>query len=310
MARYVYPLERDPEFKSRIVFQVIKVNPPTFTSKNGADPTLTSMAGGKNSIQSTTVRGLSLEYTGEKMDLYLPMAFQVNDALNYSNPELGLMGAGAQAALNNANSIPEAVLNAVDQGVSSITDLAKVITARDVTNTAVARGLAATGTSGGATAAVSNATRIQVNPNIRTLFNGVSTRSFAFSFKFIPTSESESLEVKNIIKAFRLNAYPKKLTDSQIDIGYEFPNMFKIRLLSEGDNGEFLDVGTPIKLSYLTSISTNYNPTSAVLHRDGSPTEIDLSLNFMEYKPLTREDIENEGNNSFYHYENRPIGGQ
>ena len=98
MARYVYPLERDPEFKSRIVFQVVKVNPPTFADKNGADPTLTSMSGKKGSIQGTEVTSMSLEYTGDKMDLYLPMAFQVNDALNYSNPELGLSGAAAQAA--------------------------------------------------------------------------------------------------------------------------------------------------------------------------------------------------------------------
>ena len=306
MARYVYPLERDPEFKSRIVFQVVKVNPPTFADKNGADPTLTSMSGKKGSIQGTEVTSMSLEYTGDKMDLYLPMAFQVNDALNYSNPELGLSGAAAQAALNNSNSIPGAVMSAVEAGAQSITDFVGAITAGNITDVAVARGLA-TAPSSGVTNAVSNSTRIQVNPNIRTLFSGVGTRTFAFNFKFIPTSAAESLQVKEIIRAFRLNAYPEKLTDSKIDIGYKFPNMFKIRLLSEGD-GAFKDVGTPIKLSYLTSISTNYNPTSAVLHEDGSPTEIDLALNFMEYKPLTRQDVVNEGQQSFYHYENRPIG--
>ena len=307
MARYVYPLERDPEFKSRIVFQVVKVNPPTFADKNGADPTLTSMSGKKGSIQGTEVTSMSLEYTGDKMDLYLPMAFQVNDALNYSNPELGLSGAAAQAALNNSNSIPGAVMSAVEAGAQSITDFVGAITAGNITDVAVARGLA-TAPSSGVTNAVSNSTRIQVNPNIRTLFSGVGTRTFSFTFKFIPTSGAESLQVKEIIRAFRLNAYPEKLSDSKIDIGYKFPNMFKIRLLSEAPGGDFQDVGTPIKLSYLTAISTNYNPTSAVLHADGSPTEIDLTLSFMEYKPLTRQDVENEGQQSFYHYENKPIG--
>ena len=74
--------------------------------------------------------------------------------------------------------------------------------------------------------------------------------------------------------------------------------MFKIRLLS-GAGGNFKEVGTPIKYSYLRSISTNYNPTTPVLHDDGSPTEIDLSLTFTEHKTLHRRDIVNEGTAAF-----------
>ena len=55
--------------------------------------------------------------------------------------------------------------------------------------------------------------------------------------------------------------------------------------------------------------NTNYNATSPVLHEDGAPTEIDLSLQFTEYKAQTRKDIENEDNDSFYHFENGENGG-
>jgi hypothetical protein len=43
-----------------------------------------------------------------------------------------------------------------------------------------------------------------------------------------------------------------------------------------------------------------------VLHPDGSPTEIDMTLTFTEYKPLSRYDVVNEENDTFYHFENAP----
>ena len=67
--------------------------------------------------------------------------------------------------------------------------------------------------------------------------------------------------------------------------------------------GRFKNIGTPIKYCYLRTISTVYNPTTPVLHPDGSPTEVDLNLSFTEYKPLSRYDIMIEDNNSLYDVE-------
>ena len=66
--------------------------------------------------------------------------------------------------------------------------------------------------------------------------------------------------------------------------------MFKIRLLSH-NNGVIRHIGTPIKFAYLRTISTTYNATTAVLHADGAPMETDLTLNFVEFKPISRQDI-------------------
>jgi len=60
-------------------------------------------------------------------------------------------------------------------------------------------------------------------------------------------------------------------------------------------SGTFKNVGTPIKLCYLKTVSTTYNSTSPVLHADGSPTELDLNLTFTEYKPLNRDDFGDTG---------------
>ena len=80
--------------------------------------------------------------------------------------------------------------------------------------------------------------------------------------------------------------------------------MFKIKLKTQV-GGTFKNVGTPIKYSYLRTISTTYNPTSAVLHPDGAPNEIDLSLNFTEYKPLSRHDVKVEDNDDAFDQERK-----
>ena len=144
-----------------------------------------------------------------------------------------------------------------------------------------------------------------MNPNIRTNFNGVSVREFTFNFKFIPCSPQESLAVKSIIQFFRFHAYPEEIgSGGSFSVALEYPNMFKIQLLSQSGNNTFKNIGTPIKLSYLKGISTTYNATSPVLHDDGSPTEVDMNLTFVEYKAQTRKDIINENSDTFYHFEN------
>ena len=80
--------------------------------------------------------------------------------------------------------------------------------------------------------------------------------------------------------------------------------------MSNAGGKHFKNIGTPIKLSYLKSVSTTYNPTSPVLHEDGAPTEITMGLTFVEYKAQTRKDIEAEGSESFYHFENGTQGAR
>jgi hypothetical protein len=146
-----------------------------------------------------------------------------------------------------------------------------------------------------------------MNPNIRTNFNGVSVREFTFNFKFIPCSPREALAVKSIVKFFRFHSYPEEIVSfGAFSVGLDYPEMFKIRLLSNSGNKHFKNIGTPIKLCYCKGVSTTYNPTSPALHADGSPTEIDMNLTFVEYKAQTRKDIEAEGSDSFYHFENGP----
>ena len=234
----------------------------------------------------------------------MPLSFQVNDGFDYSSASLGLGGAAAAAAMNSGGSIANSVMESLKNGAQSVFDLFKTGT---VSRVAAVRGSQAVPIIPDAVkSAIAITARVTMNPNIRTQFNGVSVREFNFTFKFLPKSPQESQEVSRIVKFFRFHAYPLEMPYGQpYSIAFDYPNMFKVRLLSEV-GGMFRNVGTPIKLCYLKTVSTTYNPTSAVLHPDGSPTEVDLTLTFTEYKPLSRYDVVNEGNDSFYNFENAP----
>lgn len=306
---YKYPLEKSDQYKSRITFQAIKVIPPEISirvktantvAEDGSEQTNKSFSGLSASQSNLKVN----EIAGEKADLYLPLSFQVNDGFDYASASLGLGGAAAAAAMNSGGSLASSVMESLKSGAQSVFDLFKT---GSVGRVAAVRGSQAVPLIPDAIkSAIAITARVTMNPNIRTQFNGVSVREFNFTFKFLPKSPQESSEVSRIVKFFRFHAYPVEIPYGQpYSIAFDYPNMFKVRLLSEV-GGMFKNIGTPLKLCYLKTVSTTYNPTSSVLHPDGSPTEVDLTLTFTEYKPLSRYDVVNEDNDSFYNFENAP----
>jgi len=306
---YKYPIEVGQQYSSKISFQAIRVIPPDvtvrFNTSNTSDEGEVAERLPEVSGQARRMR--TDEVAGEKCDLYLPVAFQVNDGFDYQSASLGAVGAGVMAGLNQGQDIVSSALQGIKEGAQSVFDLFGTGT---VSRVAAVRGAQTVPMIPDAVRnAIGIAARVSMNPNIRTMFNGVAVREFNFVFKFIPRSYEESVMVKRIIKFFRFHAYPTEIPyGKSISLAYDYPNMFKIRLLSKSGDDFFKNIGTPIKLSYLKTVSTTYNPTSPVLHDDGSPTEVDMTLTFTEYKPLSRYDVVNEDNDTFYHYENAPSG--
>jgi hypothetical protein len=295
---FKYPINRDNQYKSKISFQAIKVVPPEISITFSSSETATEGGASRPPApKNVSAAGLQIyELSGQKCDLHLPISYQVNDGFDYSTASLGLGGAAVMAGANNGESLASSVFESLKEGAQSVFDL---FGSGAVSRVAAVRGSQALPIGDQLKNAVSITARATMNPNLRTQFNGPSIREFNFVFKFIPKSPEESVMVKNIVKFFRFHAYPDEIAPN---IAYDYPNMFKIRLLSEV-GGTFKNVGTPIKLCYLKTVSTTYNSTSPVLHRDGSPTEIDMNLTFTEYKPLNRDDVRNEDNDIFYNYE-------
>jgi|TARA_R110000803_G_scaffold86903_3_gene153438 hypothetical protein len=312
-----YPINKEDQYNTKLVFQAVRVKPPKLTalgSGNSSDSVrgLTEGArGARNSGNSGSgVSNLKFfDIGGERADIYIPVGgFQVNDGFDYAQTSLGSMGAGASAALNRGDDLASSVMAGIAEAGQSFLDAFNVIKGnKDIGRAATLKASTLIPNEQLRNAAqITN--RATMNPNIRTNFNGVAVREFNFSFKFIPCSPQESLSVKSLIKFFRFHSYPEEIASfGAFSVGFEYPNMFKIRLLSNSGNKHFKNIGTPIKLCYLKSVSVTYNATSPVLHKDGSPTEIDMNMTFVEYKAQTRKDIEAEGSDSFYHFENGPV---
>lgn len=315
-----YPIEKENQYNTKIAFQAIRVTPPKIVSL-GSNSSGASVEGGSapilslDNIKNSVGSGSNLKFhsiAGERADLHVPIGgFQVNDGFDYAATSLGTLGAVGSAALNATGSIAAAASAASSEFGQSFLDAFALVSgdasvarlaALKATNLPVFKSLIPNTIKN----AAQISTRVTLNPNIRTNFNGVAPREFNFVFQFVPNSNPESIAVKSIIKFFRYHAYPDQIGgfgNGQFSVGFDYPDLFKITLLS-GSGGQFQRIGTPIKLSYLKAISTTYNPTSPALHADGAPTEISMGLTFVEYKAQNRQDIRNEDNDNFYHFEN------
>ena len=145
---------------------------------------------------------------------------------------------------------------------------------------------------------VQRATGKKINNNMELLFNGPTLRSFNFSFKLRPRTESESVLCRNIIKSLKRDSAPKT---SKINLFLETPNLFEIKYIYQGQDGnnpsyEEHPFMNKIKPCALTSINVNYTPDGSYMtyETNGSMVGYDLNLTFQEIEPVYRSDQEDE----------------
>lgn len=236
------------------------------------------------------------------VSLFLPSSIQISDQMQYGAVDLGAIGATTFTAAQQGSSALGALASAGrevfdDIGAAVAGDLGDAGTALAVQRTARRFGM------NQIAGAVGSATGIAINPNNRNIFNGVALRSFRFQFKLIPTSEFESRTIDKIIKFFRVNMYPDLGTNigNQSDgmsITLKYPSKFEITMeygdLTDNGLSNTKQVATGILPCFLQGFDAVYNPNAMAFHRDGSPQEVDISMNFIEERALNRSDVEND----------------
>ena len=297
-----FPKDNPSNYKGVIEFRLVRIEPPTvnlklaqnllqtidedlgFTTQTATDDFRAPAAGG----------GLSGAFPGRKefpsaypnVTLYLPKAVVFSDGMDYdNNVQLGIVGAVAETTINAGGSLGDAIIKATTTAASSFTDLFKDLPTQDIARLALARGAGFGGALAGDIA--SSTLRTTINPNRRTLFRGVRSREFRFSFSMIANSAAEAQEIDNIISFFRRQMYPTSVDVKGVSAGYKYPDPFRIDLKYGSAK-----VGTSILLSYLTNMDTVYNSSSMGFHVDGKPSEVDVNLSFFEERALARQDIE------------------
>ena len=228
------------------------------------------------------------------VDMYFPITMQFNDNAQYDNAALGAFGAAVEGAMQQGGGALESVLGQFNQGVVSMFDA--ISGNQKLSEAAFRVGLArvmdkASMLNAGVANALTLQNRTIINPNIRALFRGVGLREFTFQFKMIARSQLEAEVIRQIVQHFRQEMYPGTFDIDELggaDIGFKFPNVFKIQFNYNGAPNRNIP---KIEYCYLRNVSTSINPTGGAFRRDGQPNEVDLTLSFVEYKTLNKKDI-------------------
>jgi hypothetical protein len=216
--------------------------------------------------------------------VYLPLVkgLRFDDQTQYNNAELGFIGGAAEAGINAGtgamNSLGQAIGNEIRGLVNGTGQAPSVAVLRAIKEIPFV-GL-------DAAAGARSAARVTTNPNLRTLFDRVGIRNFAFNFNLIAQSADEAEEIKKIVKFFRENMYPETIESGGLPVGYVFPNIFDIRIRYKTQ-----DVATKILPVYLRDMQVSYNTSGLGMHADGNFFDVGVSMSFTEAYTLDRNKI-------------------
>lgn len=223
------------------------------------------------------------------ISMYVPVSVQFSDNIQYDGANLAGMGTLAGAALNSGDSLFASAYEALTAGTATVFSFFKGALTGEAARLAAVQSTKVL--PAGIQAAVQIGTQRVINPNTKSLFKGVNLREFTFQFKMIPTSEQEAQQIDAIIRTFRTCMYPEAFdpseTSENLPYALKFPNQFAIDFMFGNTHLKT----QKIELSYLRNISVVYNSSGGGYHEGGWPTEIDMSLSFMETRSLSRKDI-------------------
>lgn len=321
---YQYPLEKQNKYKGRISFQPLEVIPVedeavqalkkirTDSQVNTSEaistedlinsPDFQNAIGTQTQINENQIKfGLRVRRIQEYCRLYVPTGLAFNDNINLSSATLGVSGAAALGSLSAGGGVLQSIFSGATQAGKAFIDTFTGSLTPEAAKVAAAR-TAQKFTGEGLQSAVSIGLQVASNPNQRNVFNSVNLRTFTFAFKFVPLSARESLEIENIIEWFRKELYPEQIEFSTTNVpyGYKFPNLFDVKIGYDSGGGSYRPLkNMEILPCYLQSIQHNYNSSSMTWHRGGKPTEVDMSLTFVEYRTLHKKDITNPYSTQF-----------
>lgn len=213
-------------------------------------------------------------------NIYLPVpeGLQFSDSATYNDTELGFLGSQlgnvAGALSGNGGSLTNLASNALKNLPKDAGGILQAI------SSAMPMGE-------DLKSAVSIATGTTLNKNITSEFTAVGTRGYTFEFQMIPKNDSESITIKEIVRAFRRGLYP---SGNQYQLKY--PPKWKIQVVQSPTRTSDSTYLPKIYDTYLTTFSSSYNTNGNMWYSDGAPLETTISVQFSETRALTKEDID------------------
>jgi hypothetical protein len=133
-----------------------------------------------------------------------------------------------------------------------------------------------------------------LNPNMELFFNGVTLRSFKFSFKMTPRNHKEAEQIKKIIRLFKKNMSPS--TEGSFYL--KTPKIFQLFYMKGNEKHPFLH---KFKQCALTDMSVNYTGEGTYAtyggannKGGGTPVSMIMDLGFKELEPIYADDYNSE----------------
>lgn len=214
--------------------------------------------------------------------IYLPLPSDLGErySVQYAEKQLGMAGLLEESGL---------LKSAQETLGGTMTQEKAAAAGRNLGNIAGAPGnlayLARSGIksiSDNAGAAIDRATGSVLNPYQALQFQGIDLRSHSFRFRCSPNSEAEAAALKNIIRELKIRMLPEKS-----GLLFNFPDICTIEFQTR-------DMPYSFKNCYLKSMSVNYTPQGSPSFFKGGkyPTEADITLEFGEVEPVTRNDVQ------------------
>ena len=135
------------------------------------------------------------------------------------------------------------------------------------------------------------------NKFMETFFKGVDLRKFQFTWQFRPKSPEEAYAVYKIINTFKFHSLPEFPAGNKQGRYFTVPASWDIFYMYRGDENQWIN---KISTCVCGGVNINYSPTNWQTFRPLSqegwpqgapPTEIDMQLEFMESRIITKEDV-------------------
>ena len=228
--------------------------------------------------------------------VYLPMQPGLSDATSVSwnqdtmNPlDAALTGASGGAVEGASRSASESM----GQGIKNATgSIKQMIDAADKDAVAAFTAQMIIGKN-----VLGRATGKAINNNLELLFTGPTLRTFAYSYRFTPREERESVMIKKIIRFFKKSMSPIRSPEK---IFLESPNVFKLKYIYGPTKNQHPYLNK-IKMCSLQSFDVQYTPDGSYsTYDDGSMTSYQLSLQFGELNPIYADDYDESDNDMGY----------
>lgn len=238
--------------------------------------------------------------TKDSIVLYMPPNITENYAAVYKEGELGRFGGeGADVAKQALNAFRQSLSessNATGGGnnpLGALNSAFSVLSSNANEKAAETLGQAGGGDLKGMMLKADNKA---INNFLEVMFTGIGHRKFSYTWKIAPKSAEESSAAYNIIQKFKYHMAPE-IGGGNFGRYFTVPSEFDIFYMFRGEENSWIH---KISSCVLLNLDVNYTPNQYQTFRPhknrkgAPPTEMDLKLDFMETRLITKELI-NDG---------------